>query len=100
MYGDQSLSVPEGQGSWWPNDRGAGQYGENYVEALQIYYEAIRLEIDPYNRSHNIGHIYISSEEHTKTLEYYFRPLERNPFLPQAFNKMAVIYHYAQLSPL
>nr|YP_010939841.1 photosystem I assembly protein Ycf3 [Nothapodytes nimmoniana]WLG31398.1 photosystem I assembly protein Ycf3 [Nothapodytes nimmoniana] len=62
------------------------------------YYEAMRLEIDPYDRSYilyNIGLIHTSNGEHTKALEYYFRALERNPFLPQAFNNMAVICHYA-----
>lgn len=66
----------------------------NYAEALQNYYEAMRLEIDPYDRSYilyNIGLIHTSNGEHTKALEYYFRALERNPFLPQAFNNMAVI---------
>ncbi|KAL2899559.1 Photosystem I assembly protein Ycf3 [Bienertia sinuspersici] len=61
------------------------------------YYEAMRLEIDPYDRSYilyNIGLIHTSNGEHTKALEYYFRALERNPFLPQAFNNMAVICHY------
>ncbi|PUZ60716.1 hypothetical protein GQ55_4G169700 [Panicum hallii var. hallii] len=56
-----------------------------------------RDEIDPYDRSYilyNIGLIHTSNGEHTKALEYYFRALERNPFLPQAFNNMAVIYHY------
>ncbi|CAN6871560.1 unnamed protein product [Brassica oleracea] len=70
----------------------------NYAEALQNYYEAMRLEIDPYDRSYilyNIGLIHTSNGEHTKALEYYFRALERNPFLPQAFNNMAVICHYA-----
>ncbi|KAJ1256117.1 hypothetical protein BS78_K084700 [Paspalum vaginatum] len=69
----------------------------NYVEALQNYYEATRLEIDPYDRSYilyNIGLIHTSNGEHTKALEYYFQALERNPFLLQAFNNMAVIYHY------
>uniref|UniRef100_A0A3B6FN78 Uncharacterized protein n=1 Tax=Triticum aestivum TaxID=4565 RepID=A0A3B6FN78_WHEAT len=72
----------------------------NYAEALQNYYEATRLEIDPYDRSYilyNIGLIHTSNGEHTKALEYYFRALERNPFLPQAFNNMAVICHYAIL---
>nr|WEG89978.1 hypothetical chloroplast RF34 [Sinobambusa tootsik var. laeta] len=75
----------------------------NYAEALQNYYEATRLEIDPYDRSYilyNIGLIHTSNGEHTKALEYYFRALERNPFLPQAFNNMAVICHYVRLSPL
>ncbi|WOG80977.1 hypothetical protein DCAR_0100122 [Daucus carota subsp. sativus] len=71
--------------------------------SLQNYYEAMRLEIDPYDRSYilyNIGLIHTSNGEHTKALEYYFRALERNPFLPQAFNNMAVICHYVRLSPL
>nr|YP_010200421.1 photosystem I assembly protein Ycf3 [Ormosia purpureiflora]UAJ48579.1 photosystem I assembly protein Ycf3 [Ormosia purpureiflora] len=71
----------------------------NYAEALQNYYEAMRLEIDPYDRSYilyNIGLIHTSNGEHTKALEYYFRALERNPFLPQAFNNMAVICHYVR----
>nr|YP_010977073.1 photosystem I assembly protein Ycf3 [Persicaria jucunda]YP_010993312.1 photosystem I assembly protein Ycf3 [Persicaria tinctoria]UEK25706.1 photosystem I assembly protein Ycf3 [Rheum lhasaense]WGU49286.1 photosystem I assembly protein Ycf3 [Rheum rhabarbarum]WKN51985.1 photosystem I assembly protein Ycf3 [Persicaria capitata]WKN52067.1 photosystem I assembly protein Ycf3 [Persicaria nepalensis]WOV68414.1 photosystem I assembly protein Ycf3 [Rheum tanguticum var. liupanshanense]WOZ09495.1 len=40
------------------------------------------------------GLIHTSNGDHTKALEYYFRALERNPFLPQAFNNMAVICHY------
>ncbi|CAN6455331.1 unnamed protein product [Victoria cruziana] len=40
------------------------------------------------------GLIHTSNGEHTKALEYYFRALERNPFLPQASNNMAVICHY------
>ena len=75
----------------------------NYAEALQNYYEATRLEIDPYDRNYilyNIGLIHTSNEEHTKALEYYFRALERNPFLPQAFNNMDMICHYERLSPL
>nr|YP_009973403.1 photosystem I assembly protein Ycf3 [Halophila beccarii]QNH92853.1 photosystem I assembly protein Ycf3 [Halophila beccarii] len=69
----------------------------NYAEALQNYYEATRLEMDPYDRSYilyNIGLIHTSNGEHTKALEYYFRAVERNPFLPQALNNMAVICHY------
>ncbi|KAL2922574.1 Photosystem I assembly protein Ycf3 [Bienertia sinuspersici] len=66
-------------------------------EAFTYYRDAMRLEIDPYDRSYilyNIGLIHTSNGEHTKALEYYFRALERNPFLPQAFNNMAVICHY------
>ena len=65
----------------------------NYVEALQNYYEAMWLEIDPYDWSYilyNIGLIHTSNGEHTKALKYYFRALERNPFLPQAFNNMVI----------
>jgi tetratricopeptide (TPR) repeat protein len=68
-----------------------------YAEALQNYYEAIRLEVDPYDRSYifyNIGLIHTSNGDHVKALEYYVQALERNQSLPQAFNNMAVICHY------
>nr|UPT48357.1 photosystem I assembly protein Ycf3 [Juniperus seravschanica] len=68
-----------------------------YAEALQNYYEAMRPEIDPYDRSYilyNIGLIHTSNGEHTKALEYYFQALERNPSLPQALNNTALICHY------
>lgn len=74
-----------------------------YAEALQNYYEAMRPEIDPYDRSYilyNIGLIHMSNGEHTEALEYYFQALKRNPSLPQAFNNMAVICHYVRLSVL
>ena len=51
-----------------------------YAEALQNYYEAMRLEIDPYDRSYilyNIGLIHTSNGEHAKALKYYFQALER-----------------------
>ena len=85
------------------DDRNGWLLNPKEAEALQNYYEAMRLEIDPYDRSYilyNIGLIHTSNGEHTKALEYYFRALERNPFLPQAFNNMAVICHYVRLSPL
>ena len=68
-----------------------------YAEALQNYSEALRLELDPYDRSYifyNIGLIHTSNGEHTKALEYYGQALETNPSLPQALNNIAVIYHY------
>ncbi|KAL5551012.1 hypothetical protein UlMin_001188 [Ulmus minor] len=43
---------------------------------------------------YNIGLIHTGNREHTKALEYYFRALERNIFLPQAFNNMVMICHY------
>ncbi len=61
-----------------------------YAEALQNYYEALKLEVDSYDRSYilyNIGLIHTSNGEHTKALE-------SNPSLPQALNNIAVIYHY------
>ena len=45
-----------------------------YAEALENYYEALRLEEDPYDRSYilyNIGLIYASNGEYIKALEYY-----------------------------
>lgn len=73
-----------------------------YAEAPRSYYKAMRLEIDSYNRSyilHNIGLIHTSNGEHAKALEYYFQAPERNSFLPQAFNNMAVIVirHHVRL---
>lgn len=68
-----------------------------YAEALQNYVQALRTEIDPYDRSYifyNIGLIHTSNGEHTKALEYYIQALETNPSLPQALNNIAVIYHY------
>ena len=58
----------------------------NYAEALKNSYEATRPEIDPYDRSYIyfiIALIHTSNGEHTRALEYSFRALERNPFLPQ-----------------
>lgn len=71
-----------------------------YAEAPRSYYNAMRLEIDSYDRSyilHNIGLIHTSNGEHAKALEYYFQAPERNSFLPQAFNNMAVIRHHVRL---
>ena len=68
-----------------------------YAEALQNYSEALRLEIDPYDRSYifyNIGLIHTRNGEHTKALEYYYQALDANPRLPQALNNIAVIYHF------
>ncbi|KAI3832213.1 hypothetical protein MKW92_006397 [Papaver armeniacum] len=75
-----------------PTTSGEKEAFNYYKDALQNYYEAMRLEIDPHDRiyiMYNIGLIHTSNREHTKALEYYFWELERNPFLPQAFNNMA-----------
>jgi len=82
--------------SFYRDGMSAQSEGE-YAEALQNYAEALRLEIDPYDRSYifyNIGLIHTSNGEHTKALEYYYQALERNPSLPQALNNIAVIYHF------
>ena len=79
------------------SQRMSAQSEGEYAEALQNYYEAMRLEMDPYDRSYilyNIALIHTSNGEHARALEYYFQALERNPSLPQAFNNIAVICHY------
>ena len=68
-----------------------------YAEALDNYYEALKLEDDDYDRSYilyNIGLIHASNGEHGKALDYYHQALELNPRLPQALNNVAVIFHY------
>nr|YP_009472681.1 photosystem I assembly protein Ycf3 [Codium arenicola]ARO74356.1 photosystem I assembly protein Ycf3 [Codium arenicola] len=82
--------------SFYRTGMSAQSEGE-YAEALQNYYEAMRLEIDAYDRSYilyNIGLIHASNGNHGRALEYYYQSLERNPSLPQALNNIAVIYHY------
>ena len=68
-----------------------------YAQALQYYSEAMRLEIDPYDRSfvlYNIGLIHTSNGDLGRALEYFYQALAINPSLPQALNNIAVIYHY------
>ena len=82
--------------SYYRNGMSAQAEGE-YAEALQNYYEAMRLELDPYARSYilyNIGLIHAANGKHARALEYYYQALERNPLMPQALNNIAVIYHY------
>lgn len=82
--------------SYYRNGMSAQTCGE-YAEALQNYAQALRLEIDAYDRSYilyNIGLIYSSNGEHGRALEYYCQALERNPCLSQALNNIAIIYHH------
>ncbi len=68
-----------------------------YAQALENYYEALQIEEDPKDRSYilyNIGLICSSNGKYIKALEYYHQALELNQELPQAFNNIAVIYHY------
>nr|YP_005352947.1 hypothetical chloroplast RF34 [Mankyua chejuensis]ADZ47979.1 hypothetical chloroplast RF34 [Mankyua chejuensis]AJJ48609.1 photosystem I assembly protein Ycf3 [Mankyua chejuensis] len=87
----------EKEASIYYRDGMSAQSEGEYAEALQNYYKAMRLEVDPYDRSYilyNTGLIHTSNGEHAKASEYYSQALERNPSLPQAFNNMAVICHY------
>ena len=75
----------------------AAQSNGDYAEALENYYEALKLEEDPFDRSYiiyNIGLIYGNNGDYSKALEYYHQALELNFRLPQALNNIAVIYHY------
>jgi tetratricopeptide (TPR) repeat protein len=75
----------------------SAQSDGEYAEALENYYEALKLEEDPYDRSYilyNIGLIHTSNGEQDRALEYYHEALELNPRMPQALNNIAVIYHY------
>ncbi len=75
----------------------SAQADGEYAEALDNYYEALKLEEDPYDRSYvlyNIGLIHASNGEHDRALEYYYQAIELNPRHPSAFNNIAVIYHY------
>ena len=75
----------------------SAQADGEYAEALDNYYEALKLEEDPNDRSYilyNIGLIHASNGEHDRALEYYHQALENNPRMPQALNNIAVVFHY------
>ena len=75
----------------------SAQSNGDYAEALENYYEALKLEEDPFDRSYilyNIGLIYANNGDYSKALEYYQQALDLNSRLPQALNNIAVIYHY------
>jgi tetratricopeptide (TPR) repeat protein len=68
-----------------------------YAEALDNYFEALKLEDDANDRGYifyNIGLIKASNGEHDEALEYYNKALEINPRMPQALNNVAVIFHF------
>jgi tetratricopeptide (TPR) repeat protein len=68
-----------------------------YAEALENYEEALRLEEDAYDKSfilYNMGLIYASNGDHDRALDFYQQALELNGRMCQAWNNIAVIYHY------
>ena len=72
----------------------SAQSNGDYAEALENYYEALKLEEDPYDRSYilyNIGLIYGNNGDYSKALEYYHQALDLNSRMPQALNNIAVI---------
>jgi tetratricopeptide (TPR) repeat protein len=75
----------------------SAQSNGDYAEALENYYEALKLEEDPFDRSYilyNIGLIYSNTGDYFNAIEYYQQALDLNSSLPQALNNIAVIYHY------
>lgn len=75
----------------------SAQADGEYAEALENYFEALKLEEDPNDRSYilyNIGLIHTSNGDQDEAMKYYLEALELNPRLPQALNNIAVIYHY------
>ncbi len=75
----------------------SAQADGEYAEALENYYEALKLEPDDNDRSYilyNIALIHASNGEHDLALENYQKAIDLNPRMPQALNNIAVIYHY------
>jgi tetratricopeptide (TPR) repeat protein len=75
----------------------SAQADGEYAEALENYYEALKLEPDDNDRSYilyNIALIHASNGEHDLALENYQKAIDLNPRMPQALNNVAVIYHY------
>ncbi len=75
----------------------SAQADGEYAEALENYFEALKLEEDTNDRSYvlyNIGLIKASNGDLDEALEYYYQAVELNPRLPQALNNIAVIFHY------
>jgi tetratricopeptide (TPR) repeat protein len=69
--------------------------GEHH-DAMRNYYEALKLEEDPHDRSYilyNVGLIYTNSGRYSRALKCYEEAIELNPNLPQALNNAAAIYH-------
>jgi tetratricopeptide (TPR) repeat protein len=75
----------------------SAQADGEYAEALENYHEALKLEEDPYDRSfilYNVALVHTSNGDHEKAIEYYNEAIDLNPRMPQAFNNIAVIYHF------
>lgn len=75
----------------------SAQADGEYAEALDNYYEALKLEDDINDRSeilYNIGLIHASNGKLDEALDYYHQSLELNPRKPSVLNNIAVIYHH------
>lgn len=75
----------------------AAQGDGEYAEALDNYYEALKLEEDETDRSYilyNIGLINQSNGNLETALDYYHQALELNPRHCSALNNIAVLLHH------
>lgn len=75
----------------------SAQADGEYAEALDNYYEALKLEEDSNDRGeilYNIGLIHASNGKLDEALDYYHQSLELNPRKPSVLNNIAVIYHH------
>ena len=69
----------------------------NHAKALKSYFTALCFETDAFDRSYilyNIRLIHIRNSRKSRSLEYYFAFLDRNPILIQSLNNVAVVYHF------
>lgn len=74
----------------------AAQERGKYNEALDNYFESLKLEQDPAARAEtlfNIGVIYGNVGDLLRALNYYARALELDPLMAKAYNNIAVIFH-------
>lgn len=75
----------------------SAQADGEYAEALDNYNAALELEDDESDRSYilyNMGLIHASNGDHETALGRYHEAIDLNPRMPQAFNNIAVVYHY------
>ena len=67
----------------------------NYAEALQNYYEAMRLEIDPYDRSYilyNIGRDIYFGKTNSKVMSKYTAAMDIKNLIIVSDTTFVVIY--------
>lgn len=64
--------------------------------ALHCYFESLKLEESPDDRSHtlyNIAEIYRNIGKNTLALEFFHQAVSSNPELAKGYNAIGVIYH-------
>ena len=74
----------------------AAQERGRYGEAVTNYYESLKFEQDPLDRSRtlfNIGVLYTNSGRYLPALNYYAKALELNPDGAEIYYNIGVIFH-------